>query len=441
MIEALSDEDSSVRVEVAKALGAYAHPASVEPLAKALARLSQTSKTRRTADGKGPEIMEPEALAAALGRLGAPAVTPLIRLLKSDDREVRRWVAFALGQTGDLRAIEPLAERLEDNRSEVRKAAAHALGALGNPSVLAPLKKGLASRDPETRRVAAEALGAIGGEGAAAALAAATWDESESVQLTAIEALRKIGGLQAGRGLRGALEAGRRKSVNDAASSALKAMAFNPATAEERAAAAVLMGDFDAAVREGRAATEALVEALDSRDPRRRLQAAEALRSLHPDGAVPFLVKALKDYDSKVRETAADALAGIGLPALESLNASLESPDTTVVCLAARALGKVGDERAAGALAGAIARNRSATSANPEPLEAMRAAAASLEAILSPAATKVTDEHLERIASVPDGWLEHPEGESEEARRPERVVDCTRVRELARRELARRGRC
>ncbi len=439
LIGALADEDAVVRTAAAKTLAAFVHPGCVEPLAAALAGPSRAARSRRAAPDRGTEAAEYEALATALGRQGEPAVAPLMRLLGSDDREARRWAAFALGLTRSPRAVGPLAERLEDNRSEVRRNAAHALGEIGDSGALPPLKKGLASRDPDTRRAAAEALGAIGGEDAAEGLAAATEDANEAVQLAAVEALRRIGGLCAGRGLRRALEAGKKKGVSEAAAAALKAISFNPTNAEERAAAAVLAGDFAAAAREGQAATDALVEALDSRDPERRRQAVEVLGSIRPERAIPSLLKTLKDYDSRVREMAARALAGIGLAAVEGLNASLESPDATVACLAARALGQIGDARAVTGLVEVIVRNRSTTSAYPEMLEAVRAAAGALETIIQASAFQVGDEELERVASAPDGWLEHPEAQGDEAQRRERAVDCTCIRELAQQELHRRG--
>jgi HEAT repeat protein len=438
LIKALADENWSVRIEAGKALGAIVHPAAIEPLAATLAYLPKAAKARRGGSDKGFEAAQYEALATALGRQGLPAVTPLLRLLRSDDNEARRWAAHALALIKDPRTVPPLAERLDDSRSEVRKAAARALGEIGDPSALSPLKKALANRDPETRRAITEALGTIGGESATDALAGVTEDENEAIQLAAVEALRKIGGLRAGYGLRKALEGSKKKVVNEAAAATLKSMKFSPAGAEERAAVAVLLGDFAAAVSEGQAATDALIEALGSRDAGRRRQAAEALGTVRSERAVRPLLAALKDYDSKVREAAADALARIGLPAFEGLKASLESPDAAVESLAARALGQIGDARAAGALADTIARNRSTTSSYPEPLEAVRAAAAALNAILTASASYVVDEDLEQIASVPDGMLEHPEGGTEESRRPERIVDCTHIRELARRELDRR---
>ncbi len=439
LVAALSDENAAVRIESARALAAIAHPGAIEAVSKALSGLSRKAKARRPGVDKGVEAAEYEALAAALGKQGPAAVTPLLDLLRSEDRECRRWSAHALGMIGDARAVAALAERLDDNRSEVRKAAAQALGEIRDPAALGPLKKALAARDPETRRVVVDAFGALGGESAAEALASAVEDEAEAVQLAAIEALSRIGGLRAGCGMRKAIEGGRKKTVVEAAAAALKSLRLSPSSAEERAAGAILLGDFTAAVREGQAASGALVEALASRDTARRRQAAEALGSIRAVAGIPPLIKALKDGEASVRAAAADALAAVGQPASEALIAALDSPDAAVQSLAARSLGRIGDARAARALADTIDRNRITSPSYPDSLQALRAAAEALGAIMAVSAGDVADGDLERIASVHDGMLEHPEGETEDARRPERVVDCEHLRELARKELERRG--
>jgi len=49
-----------------------------------------------------------EEVAATLGAIGAPAVEPLIKELKSDDNTRKKNAVIALGLTGDPRAVEPL---------------------------------------------------------------------------------------------------------------------------------------------------------------------------------------------------------------------------------------------------------------------------------------------------------------------------------------------
>ncbi len=429
LIRALDDDNARVRLAVINALAAFAHPAATEPLARALAGLSRRPKETRT----GSESAEYEALAAALGALQGAAVPALLRILDSDEREARRWAARALGLTRDARAIEPLVKRLADNRSEARKAAALALGEIGDAQAIEPLIKTLANRDQETRRAAAVALGTIGSDRAVEALCAISEDPNEPVQLAVVEALRKIGGLRAGAGLRAIIDGGR-KNVRETASAALSSLKIAPTTAAERAAVAVLTGDFQAAAREGEAAAGSLISTLASKDAVRRRQAAETLARLGAPGAVEPLLRALRDHDPLVQEAAVKALVSAGPAALDGLTELLSHHDPTVQCLAARGLGEIGDSRSAAALAGAIEQNPVITHEYLELLDGIRASAAALATILARNAAGIPLTDLQRLAALPDTQLrDAPEGTNAPA------IDCASIRERARQELRQRG--
>lgn len=431
LIAALEDESLQVRIAVIEALGAIGHPASAEPLASALANLSRTARSHASRSNQHPETAEYEALAKALAGVGPAAAVPLLRMLESDEREPRRWASYALGLLKDPQAVGPLIEKLEDSRSEVRKAAALALGRIGDSRALKGLFKALTNRDWETRRTAAEALGAIGSEDAVDALAAAAENQSEPVQLAAINGLEKIGGLRAAACLRSAMT-GARKAVCVAAETALKSMKLSAANAGERAEWAAIIGDFDAAFREGTAAVPAMIKALGYKDPQMRRQAAVILARLRSREAVPHLLQTLKDHHPAVQEAAAHALAAAGSAALEGLQASLTYYDASVVRLAAGALGKIGDSQAAPALIELIAGNRSVSSEYPEMLEAIDAAVDSLGAILASSPSKISQQDLQRITELPEAiHLIGPQ--------PLKSVDCVSIRNLAGQELARRS--
>jgi hypothetical protein len=78
-----------------------------------------------------------------------------------------------------------------------------------------------------------------------------------------------------------------------------------------------------------------------------------------------------------------------------------------------------------------IQSNRSTAADYPDPLEAARAGAEALAILMESAASYVTADDLQLVAAVPDGTLG---GGSERAV----SVDCSRLRDLAARELARR---
>ena len=281
LIEALDDENAEVRVAVIQALRVLHDAAAAEPLARSLEKIA-ARPGQKTA---GAERGEYEALAGALGSLGPDAVNPLIRLLDSGDRETRRWAVYGLGLTHDARAADSLIKHLSDPRSEVRKAAALALGTLGGAKALAALVRAVSNRDQETRHAAVLSLGALGGDAALESLTVVAEDPNEPVQLAVVEALLRIGGLRAGSCIRSLVDGGR-KNVREAALAALQSLKIAPANAEERALAAVLVGDFDAAVKEGESAVGPLGGVLGSKDVSRRRQAAGALAQLRAAAAV-----------------------------------------------------------------------------------------------------------------------------------------------------------
>ena len=427
LIRNLEDENRQVRQAVADALGEIAHSSSAEPLASTLADLPGKLKSGLPDADYGSETVEYETLAKALAKMGPSAVTPLLRVLETCDKEPRRWSAFALGLIGDPQAVDPLIRKLGDSRSEVRKAAALALAEIGDARAVKPLIGALSHRDLETRRAAAEALGSLGAGDATDALVNAVADQSEMVQLPAMHALAKIGGLRAASCLRSAM-GGPRKAISEAAEKALFSMKWTPANPEEQAEFDVIRGDFGAAARAGAAAVPALTKALGFRDPQMRTRAAETLGSIRSASAVPQLLKSAADHDPAAQKAAVQALVNIGDASREGLESLLASYDASVACLAAEALGKIADPRSAPALLDLIAANCAIPDEYPEFLEAVRAAAGSLDLILRSFPEKMLQRDLTRIAELPE-VIRAP------GNRPSAPVDCAPLRNRAAEEL------
>ena len=197
LINALGDEDKSVRYAAAQGLGQLGDARAVEPLIKALRH--GDLDVRRMAAG-------------ALGELGdRRAVEPLIKALEDEDGEVRWCVAEALKQLGDRRAIEPLIKALEDRFYKVRLAAAQALGQLGEGDrrAVEPLIKALVDEgheDQYVRKAAAKSLEQLGDARAIEPLIMAlgnttsvpgrpgSVNEAAAVRQAAAEALDVLGG-------------------------------------------------------------------------------------------------------------------------------------------------------------------------------------------------------------------------------------------------------
>jgi len=249
----------------------------------------------------------------ALVGIGAPAVEALIAVLKDGNWKMRDEAASLLGRIGDARAVEPLVVALEDEDKDVRRVAARALGWLGDSRAVEPLKHALPSPDGATERAAADALVAIWSP-AVDPLIAALKSKHQPVRVSAAEALGKLGDVRAVAPLIAALEDGTL----------------------------------------GLEAVEALGKLGDSRavEPIVAVMIAAA-----PNAARSFWAPSEELYNANVQvfpdvqaftslAVAADALGRIGdARAAEPLAAQLEHPNPGVRKAAAEALGKLGGAR------------------------------------------------------------------------------------------------
>jgi len=432
LLRALEDDDSAVRIAVASALAMIPHPAAAEPLASAIERAAGT-KLGKTETGQA----EYRALAEAIAAQKKEAVHFLNGLLSSSHHNSRLWAAWALGKIGGPEAATSLAGILEDRRSEVRRQAAASLGQVADPAVSHALITALSHRDPDTRRAAAEALGSFDDAQVLQALENSTRDVDEGVQRTAIAALAKIGTVAAALRLKSAVES-ERKGVREAALAAVKSYSLNPQDAKEAVALAAVRGDYTAAARKGEVALPVLFEAVHSKDADRRAGAVRALDRIRSVEAISELVQALRDPAPAVRESAEDALAGIGHAAVAALTEALSSPDLGVQSHAAAALGRIGDHRTVTALAEVILQHRRSPSGYDGPVNAARSASQALRAILETYAASLSEEELRGLTEVPDAVVVRQSAEDPLVTLDETAVDCKPVRSLAQRELSRR---
>jgi hypothetical protein len=95
----------------------------------------------------------------ALLQLGPSAIDPLIGALQSQNVNVRREAAVALGQAKDLRALDPLIAALKDEDPIVGFRAVVALTSLRDPRAVEPLVETLKIRDSVVSYGALNALG------------------------------------------------------------------------------------------------------------------------------------------------------------------------------------------------------------------------------------------------------------------------------------------
>ncbi len=191
LITALRDGHAWVRLNAVHALGEIQNARAVGPLIAAL-----QDKTGKE-DLNSLLFFRLQA-AESLGKMGAPAVAPLVALFQeSRDRYVYFFAANALRQIKDPRSVEPLIAALasqDDNRRYVaaqsfsdildpravepliavlkndnrgmRMAAAEALGRMRDARAVGPLSKALQGADPNYREIIVRALRSIGTESA-----------------------------------------------------------------------------------------------------------------------------------------------------------------------------------------------------------------------------------------------------------------------------------
>jgi HEAT repeat protein len=291
LMAALQDSKAYVRKAAAGALGQIGDARAVEPL---VAALNDRDRNVRSVAGHALDKMgwqpgqdeEGGAYWVVKGawdkciEMGAPAVAPLIAVLKDSDSDVRKAGAWALGKIGDARAAEPLIAALKDRNKDVRKAATKALGQIGDARGVEPLVAALKDTDLYVRYGAADALGQIGDARAVEPLIAALKDSD--ARWAVAEALGHIGDARAIEPLIAALKNG--------SSSAGEALGR--------------IGDARAVAP--------LIAALKDGDWHVRGAAAEALGKIGDARAVKPLIPALKDGELYVLRAAADALDKMG---------------------------------------------------------------------------------------------------------------------------------
>jgi HEAT repeat protein len=250
-------------------------------------------------------------------QIGAPAVAPLIAMLKDILAGPRAGAAETLGRIGDRRAVESLIASLKDEEIEVIQAAAGALGKIGDARAVEPLvyvnpqnSMGL-HRDTELSKlnmVVTDALFKIGAK------------KTEPL----IVALKE-----------------RDRLTRYRAASVLDHFGWQPSNDMNGAAFCVFKGQWNKCVEIGAPAIEPLCDVLRDESGDVRTGAARALGQIGDARAVISLAVALEDKEENVRSEAANALAKIGTPAVDTLVTALESKYWWEPALALAKIGNV----------------------------------------------------------------------------------------------------
>lgn len=339
-----------------------------------------------------------------LGKIGKPAVEPVISVLASEaDVRTKCKAATTLGYLKDERAVKPLVEAALDDSNRgagFLYAAAVALTEVNSPRTTEMLIAALAENRLLVRNNAAYILSHTKDTKAVDSLMKALQDETQKtrnigafefgeitdynrVRCSVISALGEMQSIRALPSLIQILTRDKDPRIRERAARALGAIG------NKRAVDILIhsMGDNDVRVRRSVAralgqlqdpkAIDAVVGALKDRDREIRLHVVTALgeianpRAVIPltkvlsdpnkrmrrkavwglgqikdRDAIPALIGMLGDTDGVTRNNASDALAEIGRPALSKLIDVLDDKNWHVRLFACKALGTIGDPRA-----------------------------------------------------------------------------------------------
>ena len=398
LVVALRSTDDRVRAAAAAALGKTGDPQAVEPLIVALK--DKTIEVVKNALASLGEIGDPRAVAPlvegvmegrwgqcpdkALAALGSAAVGPLIQCVRDGRGSSRECCMKSLASSGG-QALEPLRATMKDPEQTIRARVIEVLGGIKDPQAAEALIAALGDESIKVGLTAVAALGGCGDPRAVVALAAILGDGKDpGVVLNFDEqgqVIDTVSPEQLAAGLAGPMKVAAARALGQIGAAAVEPLlkALEGGSGLVRATVAEMLGGS----RDPRVIAP-LVALLGDNEKRLRSAAANALGRTGDRRAVEPLIEALGDSDPEVRTTAAHSLGllkdgraaaplvawfrgetrlgGLGedvldgmdaAPAVEPLIAALKDEHADVRVFAARALGRIRDPRAVGALLGA----------------------------------------------------------------------------------------
>ena len=211
---ALGNSDPHVRVKAVWALGKLGGPKAVDRLVRAMSdhaptvqAAARTALMQQRKDilprlmktlARMPGDINGEGLAEVVAHHAEDAHLPALReIVRRGNEYARACATGALGLMEDTAAVTIIARRLTDDNAFVGAEAARALGRIGDSRAVRALLDGLHYPDPERRRACVRALGRIRDSSAVPALIGMLDDPVPDIRAAALSALSRIGGREA----------------------------------------------------------------------------------------------------------------------------------------------------------------------------------------------------------------------------------------------------
>ena len=129
-----------------------------------------------------------------LTRLGRQSLSCLFAEMKTEDRDVRKFILDILGEIRDTSAVPLMIEALSDNDGNIRAAAAENLGKMGSSAAVGPLLELMEEADLLLRFTILQALGQIGADVPAASLL--KWGQEPLLRKALYDCLGQLGGVE-----------------------------------------------------------------------------------------------------------------------------------------------------------------------------------------------------------------------------------------------------
>ena len=333
----LREEKENMQAGVCEVLGKIGDKRAINPIVELL----KTTKSKTVINEAS----------TALGKMGTPAVQPLIELLKNKDWLVRNGAIKALGMIKSPDAVKALIGMMGEEKSYINKPVANALREIGYPA-FDFLNNELKSKDRDIRAKSAFILGQIGDyRGLPSLLEAYNNDDSTKVKQVSINAISLIDDPRSVDIFIGALKSKKPElrslivnklgeSGNNKALETLSEMLVTEDILFTEKTQALFYVENNSNPKMIRHLIKFKKDAFYGKDPY-PCRINSIIEHLTDNEAISEFIKLLDDENCEIRKKARGYLSNIGRPAVKQLKQALNSPSKRIRNEARKALNEI----------------------------------------------------------------------------------------------------